>query len=77
MRPFTTQGYAMSKFSIDRILITVSRSDGLWAAEEGGVFFGASSDKEIAKASASKRAQERIRDGFACQIRVSGEHGFA
>jgi len=62
---------------IDRIVITVRRNDGLWAAEEAGLFFGASPDKEIAKASAARRARERIGEGHACQIRVSGEHGFA
>ncbi|HWT50817.1 MAG TPA: hypothetical protein VN113_01390 [Caulobacter sp.] len=67
----------MTKFLIDRIVITVSRNDGLWAAEEAGIYFGASADKEIAKASAAKRARERIQEGHACQIRVSGEHGFA
>jgi hypothetical protein len=67
----------MSKPDIHRIVITVCRSDGLWAAEEGGVYFGASADKDIAKASAARRAREHIQQGQACQIRVSGEHGFA
>ena len=67
----------MSKPGIHRIVITVCRSDGLWAAEEGGVFFGASAEKDIAKASAARRAREHMQEGHACQIRVSGENGFA
>lgn len=67
----------MSKPTVDRIVITVCRNDGLWAAEEAGVFFGASADKDIAKASAARRARERMQQGYACQIRISGEHGFA
>jgi len=67
----------MSKPTVDRIIITVRRNDGLWAVEEAGVFFGASVDKDVAKASAAKRARERMGQGHACQIRISGEHGFA
>ena len=32
----------MNKPSVNRIVITVRRNEGLWAAEEDGVFFGAS-----------------------------------
>lgn len=67
----------MKQSPIDRIIITVCRNDGLWAAEEAGLFFGASSDKDIAKASAVRRARELMGEGHACQIRVSGENGFA
>lgn len=67
----------MTKSLGQRIVITVCRNEGLWAAEEAGVFFGASVDKDIAKASATKRARERMGQGHACQIRISGEHGFA
>jgi len=67
----------MSKPPIHRIVITVRRNDGLWAVEEAGLFFGASSDKDIAKASAARRAREHMGQGHACQIRVSGEGGFA
>jgi len=67
----------MNKPSVHRVVITVRRNEGLWAAEEGGVFFGASIDKDIAKASAARRAREHMQEGQACQIRVSGEHGFA
>lgn len=67
----------MKQPPIHRIVITVCRNDGLWAAEEAGLFFGASSDKDIAKASAARRARERMGEGYACQIRVAGENGFA
>lgn len=67
----------MTKSLVQRVVITVCRNDGLWAAEEAGVFFGVSVDKDVAKASATKRARERMGQGHACQIRISGEHGFA
>ncbi|MBO9706604.1 MAG: hypothetical protein J7521_00190 [Caulobacter sp.] len=66
----------MKQPPIHRIVITVCRNDGLWAVEEAGLFFGASPDKDIAKASAARRARERIGEGQACQIRVAGENGF-
>lgn len=67
----------MKQPPIHRIVITVCRNDGLWAAEEAGLFFGASPDKDIAKASAARRARERMGEGHACQIRVAGENGVA
>lgn len=67
----------MQKPLVHRVVITVCKNEGLWAAEEGGVFFGASVEKDIAKASAAKRAREHMQQGQACQIRISGEHGFA
>ncbi len=66
----------MSKPIIQRVIITVRRKAGLWAAEEEGVFFETSADKDIVKASAAKRAQACFGQGRACQIRISGEHGF-
>ena len=66
----------MSKPIIQRVIITVRRKAGLWAAEEEGVFFETSADKDIVKASAAKRAQACYGQGRACQIRISGEHGF-
>lgn len=67
----------MQKPTVHRVVITVCKNEGLWAAEEDGVFFGASLEKDIAKASATKRAREHLQQGQACQIRISGEHGFA
>jgi len=40
----------MHKPNVHRVVITVRRNEGLWAAEEDGVFFGASLEKDIAKA---------------------------
>ncbi len=44
-----------------------------WAVEHGGGFFGHSSDKEIAKAYAHKRAREIVDRGGAAQVCVRGE----
>ncbi len=66
----------MKKPIVQRIVITVCRKAGLWAAEEEGIFFATSADKDIVKASAAKRAQVCFGQGKACQIRISGEHGF-
>ncbi len=60
----------------ERAVFTVSRHDGVWAVEHAGEFFGHSPDKEIAKAAANKRARMAQDKGRACQVRVSGEHGF-
>jgi hypothetical protein len=60
----------------DRAVLTVVRRDGWWAVELEGQEFGRSLDKEIAKASANKRARQLQDSGKACQVRVSGELGF-
>ncbi|PZQ64286.1 MAG: hypothetical protein DI570_06035 [Phenylobacterium zucineum] len=60
----------------ERSVLTVSRIEGLWRVEQGGEEFGHSPDKEIAKAAANRRAREMIDGGNACEVRVSGEHGF-
>ena len=41
-----------------------------------GEVFGQSPDKEVAKATANKRARQLQDQGQACQVRVSGEIGF-
>jgi hypothetical protein len=61
---------------LDRAVLTVLRHDGGWAVEHDGEHFGQSADKEVAKASAHKRAREFQDAGRPCQVRVSGEHGF-
>ena len=61
---------------LDRAVLTVLRHDGAWAVEHEGEHFGHSSDKEVAKASAHKRARQMQDGGRPCQVRVSGEHGF-
>lgn len=60
----------------DRAVLTVSRHDGSWAVELDGELFGHSSDKEITKAAANRRARQIQDGGRACQVRVNGEHGF-
>jgi hypothetical protein len=61
---------------IDRVVLTVCRDGARWAVEEGGSFSGHSADKDIAKAFANKRARQIQDGGRACQVCVSGEHGF-
>jgi hypothetical protein len=60
----------------DRAVLTVARSGVGWAVELDGQLFGHSPDKEIAKAAANRRARQMQDGGRACQVRVSGEHGF-
>jgi hypothetical protein len=60
----------------DRAVLTVLRDGEYWAVELEGERFGQSSDKEVAKASANKRARQMQDGGRACQVRVCGEHGF-
>ena len=60
----------------DRTVLTVMKYEGVWAVECEGLFFGRSIDKEVAKASANKRAREIQDAGRACQVCVTGEHGF-
>ena len=60
----------------DRAVLTVTRHDGAWAVEHEGRHFGHTSDKEVAKASAHKRARQLHDTGRACQVRVLGEDGF-
>lgn len=60
----------------DRTVITVVRHNGGWSVEQDGDYFGQSSDKEVAKAAAHRRALSLHEAGRACQVRVSGEHGF-
>ncbi len=60
----------------ERAVLTVTRTEGVWRVEQDGQEFGHSEDKEIAKAAANRRAREMIDTGRACQVRVSGEHGF-
>jgi hypothetical protein len=64
------------RIELDRAVLTVLRHDGAWVVEHEGEHFGHSSDKEIAKASAHKRARQIQDGGRACQVRVFGEHEF-
>ena len=60
----------------DRDVFTVVRYDGGWAVEHGGQFSDLTPDKEVAKASANKRARVALDSGRPCLVRVFGEHGF-
>jgi hypothetical protein len=60
----------------ERAVLTVIRHQGQWAVEENGGYFGHTSDKEVAKASANKRARQVQDEGRTCRVVVSGEHGF-
>ena len=60
----------------ERAVITVTRHDGAWVVEQDGEHFDHSPDKEVAKASANKRARQMQDAGRPCQVRVSGELGF-
>ena len=60
----------------DRAVFTVTRHDGQWAVEHAGEYFGHSVDKEVAKASANKRARAAQDSGRPCLVRVYGEQGY-
>ena len=64
------------KLDPDRPIFTVSRQSGAWVVEYDGENFGHSADKEVAKASAHKRAREVLALGRGCEVRVQGERGF-
>lgn len=57
-------------------MLRVIRHDGWWAVEHDGQHFGHSPDKEVAKASAHKKAMQLQERGCACQVRVAGEEWF-
>jgi hypothetical protein len=59
----------------DRATLTVLRHAGSWAVECDGEHFGHSSDMEVAKAAAHKRARQMQDSGRACQVRVTGDLG--
>jgi len=61
---------------MDRSVLTVLRHEGAWAVELNGEMFGRSSDREVAKAAANRRAREMQDAGRPCLVRVSGETGF-
>jgi hypothetical protein len=64
------------RMTLNRAVLTVTRSDGVWRVEHEGKSFGHSSDKEVAKAAANRRAHEMQDDGQACQVKIWGEMGF-
>jgi hypothetical protein len=64
------------RIELERAVLTVLRHAGGWAVEYDGEHFGHSSDKEVAKASAHKRAREIATGGKGAQVLVYGEQGF-
>ena len=60
----------------DRAILTVARHNGSWTVELDGQHLDSSPDKEVAKATANKRAREMQDAGRPCQLRIAGEHGF-
>ena len=60
----------------DRDIFTVVKHEAGWAVEHGGELSDITPDKEVAKASANKRARASLDAGRPCLVRVFGEHGF-
>ena len=58
------------------VFAVVRHIDG-WAVEHDGEILGVSADKDEAKATAHKGARAAAEEGKLCQVRISGEHGFA
>ena len=63
------------RMNLDREILTVQRHSGAWVVEHDGEHFGHSSDKEIAKAAANRRARQMQDNGRACQVLVAGDLG--
>lgn len=61
--------------SPERATLTIMKHQNGWAVELAGEVFGASPEKEVAKANAHKRARELAQSGQPVQIRVQGELG--
>lgn len=60
----------------ERAIYTVEPHNGLWSVEFEGEHFDHTIDKEVAKASANKRARMTQDSGRPCSVRVHGEHSF-
>jgi hypothetical protein len=58
------------------VFAVIRHGDG-WAVEHAGEILGVSIDKDEAKATAHKGARAAAEEGRLCQVRISGEHGFA
>ncbi len=65
--------YLMIGKQPDRAILTVSNVEGVWAVELDGARFGETRDKDVARATANKRAREIQDGGRACEIRIAGE----
>ena len=62
--------------TMNRTVLTVTRTEGVWRVELEGQSFGHSAEKEVAQAAANRRAREMQDSGRPCQVRVFGETGF-
>lgn len=61
----------------DRMVLLVARREGVWRVEhDDGEAFGHSREKEVAEAAAHRLARSMFDQGRACEVRVSGTHGF-
>lgn len=60
----------------ERAVLTVLRHEGAWAVELEGEMFGQSSEQQVARAAANRRAREMQDAGRPCLVRVSGEAGY-
>ncbi len=56
-----------------RIILNVTCRERIWRVEHGDDAFGHSTEKEIARAAAMRRARELHDGGGSCQIVVHGE----
>lgn len=63
--------------NLDRAVFTVVQHKQGWAVEHEGRVFDATPLREVALASASRRARASNDKGRPAQIRIEGDHGFS
>ena len=61
----------------DRAILTLARHEGVWRVEYEDERFGHSTEKEIARAAAMRRARQMQDSGRACQVLVRGDAAWA
>jgi len=64
------------RIDTERAVLTVLRHEGAWAVELDGELFGQSTEQQVSKAAANRRAREMQDAGRPCLVRVSGEAGY-
>ena len=64
------------RYAPQRAVFTVVRHSDGWAVEHDGEVSDVTSDKEVAKAAANKRARAAQDAGQPCLVRVFGELGY-
>ena len=67
---------SMKRSAMIRVVLTVSPHDNGWAVERDGAYSDQSSNKEEAKAAATKQARQLIDSGMPCQVIVTGDIGY-